>query len=114
MVSSTTRRHVRGSLWNRATTLRRGVDILSSVSEIIPNPIAIARLVAAISPAFNAVKKYADAAVVKVTAEIVSKDVDRGQFLDKIDSEDLAIMVASLRKSLGLKNGRSGGDDCGN
>lgn len=90
------------------------MDILSSVFEILPNPIAIARLVAAISPAFNAVKKYADAAVVKVTAEIVSKDVDRGQFLDKIDSEDLAIMVASLRKSLGLKNGRSGGDDCGN
>jgi hypothetical protein len=39
-----------------------------------------------------------------VDAEIVSKDIDLGKFLDKIDSEDLAIMVASLKKSLGLKN----------
>lgn len=57
--------------------------------------------------------EYADAAVVKVTAEIASKDIDLAKFLDKIDSEDLAIMVASLKKSLGLKNGGTGGDEGG-
>lgn len=53
------------------------------------------------------------AAVVKVAAEIVSKDIDLAKFLDKIDNEDLDFMVASLKKSLGLKNGGSGGDDGG-
>lgn len=53
--------------------------------------------------------QYADAAVVKVAAEIVSKEIDLAKFLDKIDNEDLAIMVASLKKSLGLKNGGAGG-----
>lgn len=60
--------------------------------------------------------QYTDAAVVKVEAEIVAKKLDLAQELEKVVSEDLAIVVASLRKSLGLpdvkknQDGDSGGD----
>lgn len=60
--------------------------------------------------------QYTDAAVVKVEAEIVTKKLDLAKELEKVNKEDLAIVVASLRKSLGLpdvkkdQDGDSGGD----
>lgn len=58
--------------------------------------------------------QYTDAAVVKVEAEIVSKKLDLAKELDRINNEDLDVVVASLRKSLGLpdnKNDQDGDSD---
>ncbi len=61
--------------------------------------------------------EYAEAAVVSVEAEILEKKLDLAHELKKINQDELAIVVASLKKSLGtLKvddagktNGGSGG-----
>lgn len=51
---------------------------------------------------------HLEASVITVAAEIASKDIDIAGAFDTVNNEELEIVTASLKKSFGIKNGRSG------